>query len=70
MHKILVDLTVADLKLVEQFHLQLVVFCWGKDSSNPNTTTIDYVQIMSLGDAVDFGDLLANRRNGARIWLL
>ena len=28
----------------------------------PNVNTINYVQIMSLGDAIDFGDLTGTRR--------
>jgi hypothetical protein len=36
---------------------------FGRHVSNTYTNTIDYVQIMSTGDAVDFGDLVGGVRN-------
>ena len=33
---------------------------WGA-SDDDGTDTIEYVQIMTLGDAVDFGDLVSGR---------
>ena len=39
--------------------------CCRKQYGNPGgTDIIDYVQIASEGDAIDFGDLLGNRQRG------
>ena len=36
---------------------------FGRHVPNTYTNTIDYVQIMSTGDAIDFGDLVGGVRN-------
>ena len=35
---------------------------WGGDSSPGLTNTMDYVQIMATGNAIDFGDLVTATR--------
>ena len=37
--------------------------CSGGGAPSPTTNIIDYVTIATLGDALDFGDLVANRAN-------
>ena len=56
------DLSMRLILLWEDLIVQPEVFWWVGNDSNNNV--IEYVQIMSTGNAVDFGDLTVSRHVG------